>query len=126
MTGTQPVALLRRLVEVTGRKPLRVTTDQHPAYRRAIRWILGRKVPHCTNQYLTNLIEQSHRAVKQRHYPMLGFGSFESAARFCSAFDELQEYFRVRRRSEGHVSLAEQRQLFLNRWRSLIGEMATA
>ena len=27
---------LRRLVEVAGRKPLRVTTDHHPAYRKAI------------------------------------------------------------------------------------------
>ncbi len=87
----------------------RVTTDQHPAYRRAIRWILGRKVLHRTTRYLNNYTEQSHRAVKQRYYPMLGFGSFESAARFCSAFDELREYFRVRRRGEGHVSLAEQR-----------------
>ncbi len=28
---------LRRLVDVAGCKPLRVTTDQHPAYRKAIR-----------------------------------------------------------------------------------------
>ena len=117
---------LRRLVEVTGRKPLRVTTDQHPAYRRAVRWILGRKVLHRTTQYLNNCTEQSHRAVKQRYYPMLGFGSFESAARFCSAFDELREYFRVRRRGEGYVSLAEQRRLFITRWRSLIAELAAA
>ncbi len=70
--------------------------------------------------------EQSHRAVKQRYYPMLGFGSFDSAARFCSAFDELREYLRVRRRGEGDVSLAEQRRLFLTRWRSLISELAAA
>ena len=117
---------LRRLVEVRGRKPLRVTSDRHPAYRRAIRWILGRKVLHRTNQYLNNLTEQSHRAVKQRYYPMLGFGSFESASRFCAAFDELRQYFRVRRRGEGHVSLAEQRRLFATRWRSLISELAAA
>ena len=117
---------LRRLVEVSGCKPLRVTTDQHPAYRRAIRWILGRKVLHRTNQYLNNLTEQSHRAVKQLYYPMLGFGSFQSASRFCLAFDELRQYFRVRRRGEGHLSLAEQRRLFLTRWRSLIAELAAA
>ena len=64
--------------------------------------------------------------MKQRYYPMLGFGNFESAARFCSAFDELREYFRVRRRGEGHVSLARQRRLFLKRWRSLISELAAA
>ncbi len=117
---------LRRLVEVAGRKPLRVTTDHHPAYRKAIRWILGRKVVHRTNQYLNNLIEQDHRAVKQRYYPMRGFGSFASAARFCSAFDEVRQYFRWRRRRGDYMPLADQRRLFASRWRSLLSEMAAA
>ncbi len=103
---------LRRLVEVAGHKPLRVTTDAHPPYRRAIRWILGRKVRHRCNRYLNNLTEQSHRAIKQRYSPMLGFGSFTSAARFCTAFDELRQYFRVRQRRGASVPLAEQRRLF--------------
>ncbi len=64
--------------------------------------------------------------MKQRYYPMLGFGSFESASRFCSAFDELRQYFWIRRRSEAHVTLAEQRRLFLTRWRSLISELLAA
>ena len=118
---------LRRLVEVGGQKPLRVTTDAHPAYRRAIRWILGRKVRHRCNRYLNNRIEQDHRAIKQRYYPMRGFGSFASAARFCSAFDELRQYFRVRERPGGTVPLADKQQLFLtDRWQSLIVEMAAA
>jgi putative transposase len=57
---------------------------------------------------------------------MLGFGSFESASRFCAAFDELWQYFRVRRRGGSHISLAEQRRLFITRWRSLIAELAAA
>ena len=81
---------------------------------------------HRTTRYLNNYTEQSHRPVKQRYYPMLGFGNFESAARFCSAFDELRQYFRVRRRGDDHVSLAEQRRLFTMRWRSLIAELAAA
>ena len=117
---------LRRLVEITERKPARITTDLHPAYRRAIRWIIGRKAWHRTTQYLNNYTEQSHRAVKQRYYPMQGFGSFESASRFCSAFDELRQYFRVRRRGGAHVALTEQRRLFLTRWHSLISELAVA
>lgn len=106
-----------------GRKPLRVTTDHHPAYRKAIRWILGRKVIHRRNQYLNSLTEQDHRAIKQRYCPMLGFGRFASAARFCAAFDELRQHFRVRRRGGPHVPLPEQRRLFLARWRGLIAEM---
>ena len=81
---------------------------------------------HRTTRYLNNYTEQSHRPVKQRYYLLLGFGNFESAARFCSAFDELRQYFCVRRRGESHVSPAEQRRLFTTRWRSLIAEMAAA
>ena len=115
---------LRRLVDVAERKPLRVTTDQHPPYRRAIRWTLGRKVRHRCSQYLNTIAEQSHRAIKQRDDPMLGFGSFASAVRCCTAFDELRQYFRVRQRPGGTVPLVDKRQLFLTRWRSLIAEMA--
>ena len=117
---------LRRLVDVVERKPQRVTTDTHPPYRRAIRWILGRKVRHRCNQYLNNRIEQDHRAVKQRYRPMLGFGSFASAVRCCSAFDELRQDCRVRQRRGEQVPLAEQRRLFAARWRSLIAEMQAA
>ena len=117
---------LRKLVKIAERKPLRITTDKHPACLRAIRWIIGRKTLHRTTQYLNNYTEQSHRAVKRRYYPMLGFGHFESAARFCSAFDELRKYFHVRRRGESHVSLADQRRLFLIRWHSLIAELEAA
>jgi len=113
---------LRRLLEVTATRPRSVTTDLHPAYRRAIRWLVGRRA----KQYLNNYTEQSHRGLKQRYYPMLGFGSFESASRFCSAFDELRDYFRVKRRGQPTVSLADQRQTFIDRWRSLAAEVAAA
>ena len=49
---------LRGLLQVAERKPLRITTDAHPAYRKAIRWIVGRKVQHRCNRYLNNRIEQ--------------------------------------------------------------------
>jgi hypothetical protein len=48
-----------------------MTTDKHPAYTKAIRWIVGRKVLHRHNQYLNNRIEQNHRLIKQRYYPDL-------------------------------------------------------
>ncbi len=107
--GNAARRFLRRSLEVAGRKPLRVTTDHHPAYRKAICWILGRKVLHQRSQYLNNLTEQDHRRVKQRYYPMLGFGRFEPAVRFCAAFDELRQYFWIRRRGGRHVPLADQR-----------------
>jgi hypothetical protein len=58
--------------------------------------ILGDQVCHRTNKYLNNCLEQDHRGIKQRYYHMHGFGCFDSAARFCSAFDELRNYLRPR------------------------------
>ena len=81
--------------------------------------ILGTEVEHHDNAYLNRRIEQDHRGIKQRYYPMLGFGAFRSAQRFCSAFDEVQQYFRPRRRRKQFVSLARQRQLFVTREQSL-------
>ena len=115
---------LRRLVDVAERRPLRVATDRHPAYPRAVRWILGRKVVHRTPQYLNNFMEQDHRGVKQRYYPMRGFGSFVSAARFCTAFDELRPYVRSRSRRGAQVPPPSQRRLFAARWRSPLPSMA--
>jgi transposase-like protein len=45
---------IRRLIDRAGQKPLRMTIDKHPAYTKAIRWIVGRKVVHRHNQYLNN------------------------------------------------------------------------
>ncbi len=68
---------LRRLLHSAGQKPLRMTTDRHPAYTKAIRWIIGRKVTHRHNQYLNNRMEQDHRHIKRSYYPMPGFGREE-------------------------------------------------
>ena len=98
-----------------GHVPEKVTTDGHHAHPRAIRATLGRKVRHRCNRYLNNKMEQDHRGIKQRYYPMRGFGSFASAARFCVASDELRDHFRFRRRRGDKVSLAERRRLFCDR-----------
>ena len=79
---------------VVGHAPHRVTTDGHDAYPRAIRRALGQKIGHRRNRYLNNRLGQDHRGVKQRYYPMRGFGSFEAASRFCTAHDELRDYLR--------------------------------
>jgi putative transposase len=105
--------------EVVGHKPNKVTTDGHDAYPRAVRTILGRKVQHRTNKYLNNKLEQDHRGIKQRYYPMRGFGSFVSASRFCSAYDEQRQYLRYRTRLKEKVPLSEQRGLFRQRFGAL-------
>jgi putative transposase len=115
---------LRRLIDGQGRKPLRLTTDKHPAYTKAIRWIVGRKALHRTNQYLNNGMEQHHRLIKQRYYPMLGFGRFDSASQFCTAFDELRNYLRVTDSHHDGITAAEKRTVFSARWSTLMAELA--
>ena len=109
-------AFFRQAVETVGHKPERVTTDGHDSYPRAIRRTLGRKVQHRTNRYLNNRIEQDHRGVKQRYYPMRGVGSVAGAARFCTAFDEVRHYFRPTSTDQSAASLAQLRQTFRQRW----------
>ena len=44
-----------------------------------------------TSKYLNNLIEQDHRRVKQRYYPMLGFKNFNYAAVTLSGIELVQK-----------------------------------
>ncbi len=101
---------------VVGHAPDKVTTDGHDAYPRAIRETCGPDVRHRTSRYMNNRMEQDHRGIKQRYYPMRGFGSFAAAARFCTAHDELRDHLRSRQRLNETVSLADQRRLFAERW----------
>jgi putative transposase len=79
-----------------------------------------------TSRYKNNRIEQDHRSMKQRYYPMRGFGSFVSAARFCAGFEEQRQYFRPVRQSGERVSLAERRCRFRERWATVMAELVAA
>ena len=106
----------KQAVEVVGHAPERVTTDGHDSSPCAIRQTLSRDVLHRTNHYLTNRLGQDHRGIKQRSYPMRGFGSVASASRFCRAFDEVRQFFRFRTTMKQQVSLVRQREMFRQRW----------
>ena len=70
-----------------GGAPAQVTTDGHDADPRAIREALGGAVTHRCSRDKHNRSEQDHRGIKQRYYPLRGFGSLASAARFCAGFE---------------------------------------
>ncbi len=99
-----------------GEAPEKVTTDGHDSYPRAVREMVGPDVRHRTSRYMNNRIEQDHRGIKQCYYPMRGFGSFDAAARFCMAHDELRDHRRPRTHFNEAVSLADRRRLFQKRW----------
>jgi transposase-like protein len=105
---------------------MRVTTDGHDAYPRAIHETLGPGVQHRCSRYKNNRIEQDHRAMKQRSYPLRGFGSFASAARFCAGFEEQRQYFRPVARSGEAVSLGDRRRVFQERWAAIRAALTAA
>jgi putative transposase len=74
--------------------------------------VFGFRVLHRTQRYLNNRIEQDHRAIKQRYYPMRGFASFLGAARFCTAYEEVRQFFRFRSLPNQSIPLSQQRKLF--------------
>ena len=116
----------KHALTVVGHTPERVTTDGHASYPRAVRETLGDQVLHRTNKYLNNRLEQDHRGVKQRYYPMHGFGNFDSAARFCCAFDELRNYLRPLSIMGEPSSRSEQRRAFLDRLTALKASIQAA
>jgi transposase-like protein len=64
--------------------PEKITVDGYPATHTAISELKAAEVLPLdtkvrTSKYLNNLIEQDHRRVKQRIYPMLGFKKFQNA-----------------------------------------------
>jgi transposase-like protein len=79
--------------EAAQHPPQRVATDGHTSYPRAIEEELGEAVEHEVISCRENPIEQSHRGIKQRYYPTLRFGAFESAQRFCQAYDDVRNFF---------------------------------
>jgi len=67
-------------------RPRVVNVDENPAYPRAIEVLkctreLGRRCRCRPVRYLNNVVEQDHRAIKQRVRAMQGFRSFHSAWR---------------------------------------------
>jgi putative transposase len=123
LSATRDMAAAQRFfrgtLSVIDRAPRQVTSDGHDSYPRAIREVLGHNVEHRCSAFLNRRIEQDHRGVKQRYYPMLGFGAFPSAQRFCRAFEEMRQYFRPRRKRKQFVSLARQRRQFVTKVQAL-------
>jgi len=70
--------------------PEKVATDGLASYPRAIEEKLGADIEHEVRPCTANPVEQSHRRIKHRYYPTLGFGEFE-AATTGSKMDEVYQ-----------------------------------
>ena len=84
-----------RAIEQHG-APERITLDGYPATHTAIAELmmggaLRLETKVWTSKYLNTLVEQDHRRVKQRLYPMLGFKDFRNAAIAISGIELAQK-----------------------------------
>jgi putative transposase len=116
----------QQAVAVVRYAPERVTTDGHGSFPRAIGETPDCDVTHPCNPYLNNRLEQDHRGIEQRYYPMHGFGSIASASPFCRAFEEVRQFFRVCTTMKQSVSLARQREMFRRRLEGMKAMMLVA
>jgi transposase-like protein len=76
--------------------PKSLTLDGYPATHTAIaelkkEAVLCPQTKVWTSKYLNNIVEQDHRRVKQRIYPMLGFKNFVNAAVTISGIELAQK-----------------------------------
>jgi transposase-like protein len=76
--------------------PERITLDGYPATHAAVAYlkesgVLRPEAKVRTSKYLNTLVEQDHRRVKQRLYPMLGLKSFTNAAVTISGIEFVQQ-----------------------------------
>ena len=84
-----------RAIEQHG-TPETITLDGYPATHAAVAelkksGVLRPLAKVRTSKYLNNLVEQDHRKVKQRIYPMLGFKKFRNAAVTISGIELVQQ-----------------------------------
>jgi len=90
----------------SGITPTQVTTDKEPALYPAIDTIFGEATKHRDSRFMNNLLEQDHRGIKSRYKVMKGFKSFFSTLVFCTAFEEIRQFFRMK-----HKTRAERRRI---------------
>ena len=87
---------LRRALREHG-DPLSITLDAYAASHRAVAQLQEEGEIHYEKmrvrscQYLNNIVEQDHRRIKQRLYPMLGLKNFENARVVISGIELAQK-----------------------------------
>ena len=83
-----------RLPEFGDRQPRVISTDQAPLYGSAFsgvkqEGILRRRCRHRPVQYLNNILEQDHLAIKRRVKAKQGFREFDAARRTIQGYEAM-------------------------------------
>ena len=88
-------AFFKQAKNTTGITPEQITTDKEPALYSAIENTFGNATKHRDSKYMNNRLEQNHRGIKSRYKVMKGFKCFFCALIFCTAFEEIRQFFRM-------------------------------
>ena len=95
LTAHRDVAAARRFFERAidlHDVPAKITIDKSGANTTAVRALVagsGADIELRQCQYLNNIVEQDHRAIKRRNRPMMGFKSFGSAVNIIAGIETM-------------------------------------
>jgi putative transposase len=95
LTAKRDLAAARRFFERAIDRhgvPEKVTIDKSGANTAAVLGLVadsGLEIELRQSKYLNNLVEQDHRAIKRRTRPMMGFGSFATAAKLIAGIETM-------------------------------------
>ena len=103
-------AFFKQAQKTTGITPEQITTDKEPALYPAMKKVFGTSTKHRDVKYMNNKIEQHHRGIKSRYKVMKGFKDRWCAMIFCTAFEEIRQFFRMKEKTRG-----ERRRLLASR-----------
>ena len=107
-------SFFRQAAKCCGVYPYMITTDKEPALYNAIEDTFGDYTDHRDNKFMNNRLEQDHRGIKSRLNPMKGFKNIFHALIFCTVFEEIRQFFRMKNNTR-----AEKRGLFAPKFQEL-------
>jgi len=112
-------AFFKQAAITSGVYPDRITTDKEPALYPSIQNTFGDYTDHRDNKFMNNRLQQDHRGPKSRMNVMKGFKNIFNAAVFCTAFEEIRPFFRMKNKTR-----AEKCGLFSSRFQAF-NQLAT-
>ncbi len=65
---------------------------------------------HRDSKYMNNILESDHRVTKSRLTVMKGFKNIFCALKFCTVFEEVRQFFRMKNKTRG-----ERRSIFASK-----------
>ena len=84
-------AFFQQAKNATGITPTQITTDKEPALYPAVN--------HRDSKYMNNRLESDHRVTKSRLSIMKGFKNIFCALIFCTVFEEVRQFFRMKNKT---------------------------